>query len=161
MLQVIFFAMLFGIAMIAAPSKQTAPVKSFFHGVNAVVIKMVGIIMRFAPIGVTALLAGLIVDIAGDDPAGAVDLFKALGIYSLTVLLGLAFMVLIFYPLIIQFLTKVRYVDFFKAIFPAQMLAFTTSSSAATLPVTIAHERVVVTGQSPRQHLDGNFTAEA
>ena len=93
--------------------------------------------MKFAPIGVTALLAGLIVDIAGDDPAGAVDLFKALGIYALNVLLGLAFMVLIFYPLVIQFLTKVRYVDFFKAIFPAQMLAFTTSSSAATLPVTM------------------------
>ena len=137
MLQVIFFAVLFGIALIAVPSAQTAPVKSFFKGVNAVVIKMVGIIMRFAPVGVTALLAGLIVDVAGDDPAGAVDLFKALGIYAINVLLALAIMVLIFYPLIIQFLTKVKITDFFKAIFPAQMLAFTTSSSAATLPVTM------------------------
>jgi len=60
-----------------------------------------------------------------------------LGIYAINVLLGLAIMVIIVYPLIIQFLTKVKYVDFFKAIFPAQMLAFTTSSSAATLPVTM------------------------
>ncbi len=137
MLQVIFFAVLFGIAMIVTPSKHTSPVKSFFQGVNGVIIKMVGIIMKFSPIGVAALLAGLIVDIAGDDPAGAIDLFKALGIYAINVLLGLAIMVLLVYPLIVQFVTKVRYVDFFKAIFPAQMLAFTTSSSAATLPVTM------------------------
>ena len=84
-----------------------------------------------------ALLAGLIVDIAGDDPASAIDLFKALGVYSMTVLAGLAIMIFIIYPSIITAFTSIKYRDFFQGIFPAQMLAFSTSSSAATLPVTM------------------------
>ncbi len=137
MLQVIFFAVLFGIGMIMAPSEKIKPVKSMFHGINVVIIKMVMIIMKYSPIGVFALLAGLIVDVAGDDPAAAVYLFKALGVYSLTVLAGLAIMIFIFYPLVVVSFTKIKYRDFFKAIFPAQLLAFSTSSSAATLPVTM------------------------
>lgn len=131
MLQVIFFSILFGIALILAPSDKIKPVKAFFDGVNAVILKMVTIIMKYAPIGVFALLAALIVEIA--DP----DIFVALGIYALTVLLGLAAMIFLFYPVVLTSLTRVNYRDFFKAIFPAQMLAFSTSSSAATLPVTM------------------------
>lgn len=137
MLQVIFFALLFGIGMILSPPDKMRPVKSFFHGVNDIIIRMVEIIMKYAPIGVLALLAGLIVDVAGDDPGSAVYLFKALGVYSLTVLAGLAIMIFIFYPLVITSFTKITYRDFFRAIFPAQLLAFSTSSSAATLPVTM------------------------
>ncbi len=140
MLQVIFFAFLFGIAMVMSNQEVVAPVKSFFKGVNNIILNIVDIIMKYAPIGVAALIGGLIVDVAGDDPAGALDLFKALGIYGLSVIFGLTFMIFVFYPVIITSFTKIKYIDFFKAIFPAQLLAFSTSSSAATLPLTM--ERV-------------------
>lgn len=140
MLQVIFFAFLFGIAMVMTKSEYSAPVKDFFNGVNAIILNIVDIIMKYAPIGVMALIAGLIVDVTGDDPKGALSLFAALGVYGLTVVAGLAFMIFGFYPVIISAFTKIKYRDFFKAIFPAQLLAFSTSSSAATLPVTM--ERV-------------------
>ncbi len=137
MLQVIFFAILFGIAMIMTPVKEMTPVKTFFSGVNSIILRMVEIIMKYSPIGVFALLAGLIVDVTGDDPSSAWGLFTALGVYGLSVLFGLAFMIFVFYPTIITTFTKVKYKDFFKGIFPAQLLAFSTSSSAATLPVTM------------------------
>jgi len=140
MLQVIFFAFLFGIAMIMTPQKKIKPVKRFFHSAMEIILRMVQIIMMYSPIGVFALMAGLIVDVAGDDPSGAVDLFKALAIYGGTVVFGLAFMIFAFYPVLITLFTKIKYKDFFKGIFPAQLLAFSTSSSAATLPVTM--ERV-------------------
>lgn len=140
MLQVIFFAFLFGIAMVMTKSEYSAPVKDFFNGVNAIILNIVDLIMKYAPIGVMALIAGLIVDVTGDDPKGALSLFAALGVYGLTVIAGLAFMIFGFYPVIISTFTKIKYRDFFKAIFPAQLLAFSTSSSAATLPVTM--ERV-------------------
>jgi proton glutamate symport protein len=128
MLQVIFFAILFGIAMIMAKPEKVKPVKSFFDGGNEVILKIVDMIMRFAPVGVFSLLASLNID---------VPLMKALGVYSLNVVLGLAVMVFITYPLILKFFTKLPYLKFVKGILPAQVLAFSTSSSAATLPVTI------------------------
>ena len=88
--------------------------------------------MLMAPYGVFALLGGLVVDFGG-----SADLFIALGMYSITVIIGLLLMILVIYPIILKIFTKVKYVDFFKAISPAQMLAFSTSSSAATLPVTM------------------------
>ena len=132
MLQVIFFAILFGIAMIMLPSAKTVYVKGFFDGVNDIILQIVDLIMRFSPYGVFALLGGLLVDYGASS-----NLFIALGKYSLTVVIGLLFMIFFVYPLIISFLTKVKYLDFFNAISPAQMLAFSTSSSAATLPVTM------------------------
>jgi Na+/H+-dicarboxylate symporter len=137
MLQVIFFAFLFGIAMVMTPQDKALPVKKFFDGANSIILRIVELVMLTAPVGVLALLAGLIVDVAGDDPASAIDLFKALGVYSLTVLVGLAIMIFIFYPTVISAFTSIKYRNFFKGIFPAQMLAFSTSSSAATLPVTM------------------------
>ena len=132
MLQVIFFAILFGIAMIMLPNEQTAYVKGFFDGINDIILKIVDIIMMAAPYGVFALLGGLVVDFGG-----SADLFIALGLYSVTVIIGLLIMILVVYPLVLRIFTKVNYFDFFKAISPAQMLAFSTSSSAATLPVTM------------------------
>ena len=137
MLQVIFFSILFGIALILIPPNKADPVKNIFDGLNEIIIKIVEIIMEYAPIGVFALLAGLIVDLAGDDPNNIITTLKPLLIYALTVIIGLGTMVFIFYPFIIYTFTKVGYKDFFKAIFPAQMLAFSTSSSAATLPLTM------------------------
>ena len=126
--------------MIMTPKEKVKPVKRFFHSAMEIILRMVGIIMKYSPFGVFALMAGLIVDVTGDDPAGAIDLFKALGVYGLTVVAGLAFMIFGFYPALITMFTKIKYKDFFKGIFPAQLLAFSTSSSAATLPVTM--ERV-------------------
>lgn len=128
MLQVIFFAILFGVAMIMSPKDKVAPVKNFFDAANTVILSIVDIIMRYAPVGVFALLASLSID---------VELLQALSIYSLNVVLGLAVMVFVTYPLILKAMTKVKYKRFMKAILPAQILGFSTSSSAATLPVTM------------------------
>ncbi len=128
MLQVIFFAILFGVAMVMSPPKKVATVKAFFDGVNSIILKIVDFIMMYAPLGVFALLASLNLDL---------NLLGALGVYSGNVLLGLAMMVFVIYPIIFKMFTKTSYFGFFKAILPAQILAFSTSSSAATLPVTM------------------------
>ena len=137
MLQIIFFSVLFGVALVLSSSKKSKPIKKTFDGLNEIIIKIVEIIMEYAPVGVFALLAGLIVDLAGDDPNNIITTLKPLVFYAITVLIGLAFMIFIFYPLIIYSFTGVSFKKFLKAIFPAQMLAFSTSSSAATLPLTM------------------------
>jgi len=133
MLQVIFFAIFFGIALLLVDKKTAQPVKDFFSGTNEVIMKMVDIIMLMAPIAVFALLASLVTEITSP------DIFVALGWYVITVILGLILM-LIFYAIVVYSYTKVTPSTFFKAMAPAQLLAFSTSSSAATLPVTM--ERV-------------------
>ncbi|SHN24526.1 Na+/H+-dicarboxylate symporter [Cyclobacterium lianum] len=137
MLQVVFFAIIVGIALIQIPKSKAEPVIAFFAGLNDVIIKIVGFIMILAPYGVFALMASLIVEITGDNPDSALELLLALLKYSLVVLGGLFLMILLVYPMILKLFTKVKYLDFFKAIRPAQLLAFTTSSSSATLPVTM------------------------
>lgn len=137
MLQVIFFAILFGIAMIMLPDEKTQYVKGFFDGVNEVILQIVDIIMMTAPYGVFALLASLMVDFSDGDLNNVIELFSALGLYSLAVVSGLLIMILVVYPTILRLFTKMNYLNFFKGIMPAQMLAFSTSSSAATLPVTM------------------------
>lgn len=128
MLQVIFFAILFGVAMILTPKEKVATVKSFFDGVNRIILAIVDIIMKYAPIGVFALLASMNIDL---------ELIKALSVYSLNVVLALAAMAFMIYPSLLKIFTKVNFFTFFKGILPAQILAFSTSSSAATLPVTM------------------------
>lgn len=140
MLQVVFFAVFFGIALILLPREKTTHVRGFFEGVNEIILKLVDLIMGMAPYGVFALLASLIAEFAGNNPADAIELLQALSMYSLTVIIGLASMIFIIYPLMFKLFTKFSYARFFKGIAPAQMLAFSTSSSSATLPVTM--ERV-------------------
>ena len=132
MLQVIFFAILFGVSMVMLPEKNISHVKGFFDGINDIILRIVDLIMISAPYGVFALLAGLVVDFGA-----SAELFIALAKYSVTVVVGLLTMIFIVYPLILRVFTKVKYFDFFKGISSAQMLAFSTSSSAATLPVTM------------------------
>ena len=132
MLQVIFFALIFGISMIMLPNEKVRYVKGFFEGINDIILQIVDLIMKLAPYGVFALLSSLVVDFGG-----SVDLFIALGFYSLTVVIGLLLMIFVIYPFILRIFTNIQYLSFFKAIMPAQMLAFSTSSSAATLPVTM------------------------
>jgi Na+/H+-dicarboxylate symporter len=118
--------------MVMLPKEKTSVVKGFFDGVNDIILQIVDLIMLTAPYGVFALLGGLVVDFGG-----SAELFQALGIYSLSVVVGLLLMIMVVYPLILKSFTKLKYFDFFKGIAPAQMLAFSTSSSAATLPVTM------------------------
>ncbi|MEA1873459.1 MAG: dicarboxylate/amino acid:cation symporter [Bacteroidota bacterium] len=136
MLQVIFFALLFGIALIMLKGKNVKLVISFFDGLNDVVLKIIDIIMRFAPIGVFALMASVIVDVAGENPANSVQLFASLGLYTLSVVIGLLVMIIFVYPIFVILLAKIPYLKFLRGVLPAQLLAFSTSSSAATLPMT-------------------------
>ncbi|MCH1432751.1 MAG: dicarboxylate/amino acid:cation symporter [Flavobacteriaceae bacterium] len=130
MLQVIFFALFFGIGIILLPRKKIKPVKKFFDSFNNIILKLIDLIMLAAPYGVFALLAALVVE------APSLELFQALALYAITLLLGLAAMIVV-YIMIVRVFTKKK-VDFFmKGIAPAQLLAFSTSSSAATLPVTM------------------------
>lgn len=137
MLQVVLFAILAGVALLQIPKSKAEPVIAFFDGFNELIIQIVTYIMMIAPYGVFALMASLIVEIAGDNPDSAIELLLALLKYSLIVLGGLFLMMLVIYPILLKAFTKVKYLDFFKAIRPAQLLAFTTSSSNATLPVTM------------------------
>ncbi len=137
MLQVIVFSIFFGVTVLLVPRENTTGIMSFIDGMNDVFLKMVDIIMKGAPFFVFALLAGKISEMAGDNPANVVEIFKGLAWYSLTVVAGLALLIFIIYPVIVMIFTKRSYGSFFKGLGPAQMLAFSTSSSVATLPVTM------------------------
>jgi Na+/H+-dicarboxylate symporter len=133
MLQVIFFTILFGISMLLIGEKNAKPLKELFDSLNDVVLKMVDLIMLIAPYAVFALLANVVV--TSGDP----DLLVALVKYALTVVVGLLLMI-VFYMVIVGVYTRKNPFWFLNKISPAQLLAFSTSSSAATLPVTM--ERV-------------------
>jgi Na+/H+-dicarboxylate symporter len=138
MLQVIFFAIFFGVVLLLIPATSAAPVISLVNGLNDVFMKMVDVVMKAAPFFVFALMAGVVSRIAGDDPSAVVQLFKSLAGYSITVVLGLALVVFVVYPTAMTILMRRNvFRRFLKAISPAQLLAFSTSSSAATLPVTM------------------------
>ena len=134
MLQVIFFVLFFGIGLILIPPDKSAPVKAFFDGLNEVILKMIDLIMMGAPYGVFALMASLIVELP------SADVFFGLLWYAACVVFGLGVMTGIFYPTLVKTITGRGYKFFFNGISPAQLVAFSTSSSAATLPVTM--ERV-------------------
>lgn len=130
MLQVIFFAIFFGISLLLIDKKKSEPVLNFIDGVNEVIMKMVDLIMLIAPYAVFGLLSALVTETTNP------ELFAALGWYMLCVLLGLL-IVLCFYMSLVYFVAKLSPLEFLKSIAPAQLLAFSTSSSAATLPVTM------------------------
>jgi|TARA_B110000259_G_scaffold16434_1_gene17274 Na+/H+-dicarboxylate symporter len=130
MLQVIFFTIFLGISMLLIGEEKSKPLKSFFDSLNYVVLKMVDLIMKTAPYAVFALLASVIT--SSNDP----DLLLALLKYSGVVCLGL-FIMILFYCAAVYFFTNSNPLVFLKKISPAQLLAFSTSSSAATLPLTM------------------------
>jgi Na+/H+-dicarboxylate symporter len=137
MLQVVFFAIFAGIALLMIPKDKATPLLKFFDSINDMIIKMVEIIMIAAPVGVFALLADVITSIAKDDPSQIIELLSALGFYSIVVLLGLILHMMFTYTGLVYFATPVKLKDFFKALIPVQLVAFSTSSSGATLPVTM------------------------
>ena len=137
MLQVVVIAILFGIGLVQIPREKGAPVLAFFEGLNDVVIKLVDIVMLLAPIGVFALLADTIVATAGDDPSRILELLTGLSWYMGVVLVALLIQTVFVYPTLLKVFTPMGIKDFFQGIAPAQLVAFSTSSSGATLPVTM------------------------
>ncbi|ASB50908.1 dicarboxylate/amino acid:cation symporter [Alkalitalea saponilacus] len=138
MLQIIFFAIFFGVSVLFITDHKKVIIVDVMDAIADAFIKMVDLVMRGAPLFVFALMAGLVSDMAGDDPARVFDLFAGLTWYSLSVLGGLLIMAFVVYPGLMALLVKnMTFREFLRGISPAQMLAFSTSSSAATLPVTL------------------------
>ena len=137
MLQIVFISILIGIGLVKVPDERGKPVKDFFQSLSDIVVKLVDIIMLFAPYGVFALIAQTINQISEDNPEQVLELLGALGYYMLTVILGLITHALLTYNGFIKIFARVPLLEFYKGIAPAQLLAFSTSSSGATLPVTM------------------------
>lgn len=133
MLQIIFVAILFGVSMVLVGKEATRPLAKVIDSLDTVIVKIIDIVMLIAPYGTLALLAGLIVDFSAD-----VALLAALGKYVLTVIFGLSILAIFFYPTLILSLRTINIKTFFREMLPAQLTAFSTSSSAATLPVTLS-----------------------
>ncbi|MEX0823464.1 MAG: dicarboxylate/amino acid:cation symporter [Balneolaceae bacterium] len=140
MLQVVFVAILIGIGIVNIPLQKGQVLINVFEALNEVIIKIVDLVMKTAPYGVFALMAVVIIDLAGDDLSQAFSLLNALAWYCIAVVIGLLIHVFIVYSSLFKLYSNMRLFDFFKAIQPAILLGFSTSSSAATLPVTM--ERV-------------------
>ena len=137
MLQVVFFSILMGIGIIGIKEEKAKTLLDFFHAMNDVIIRLVDIIMMMAPIGVFALMASTITSVAGDDVSNVVDLVGALGYYGLAVILGLFIHMSVTYPLLLKLFSPVSLKRFIFGIAPVQLVAFSTSSSGATLPITM------------------------
>lgn len=140
MLQVIIVAIFIGVGLLQLEPDKARPLVDLFDSLASLVIRLVGLIMLMAPLGVFALIAGTITKLVGDDPSRITQLLGALGLYAVTVLIGLLIQVLIVYGALLKFFTSLDIRTFLKGIAPAQLVAFSTSSSGATLPVTM--ERV-------------------
>ncbi|MBQ7822745.1 MAG: dicarboxylate/amino acid:cation symporter [Bacteroidaceae bacterium] len=132
MLQIILISLLIGIAVVLCGKKKMEPFMKLIDALDTLILKTVDIIMKFAPIGVFALMSGIIADTSGN-----LSILNALGIYALTVIAGLSILIFIFYPTLIHCFTRIKVKQFFKAMPSVQLLAFSTSSSAATLPLTM------------------------
>jgi Na+/H+-dicarboxylate symporter len=130
MLQIIFLALMTGICLSLIGSKRSQPVIDFFEGVNNVIIQMVHLIMKIAPYGVFALISAVIADL------GLGMLFILLK-YAIVVIVGLFLHIVVIYSLAVKLLGKQKIGTFFRGIRPAQLIAFSTGSSSATLPVTM------------------------
>jgi len=137
MLQVVFVAIIIGIALIQIPKNKARPVLDFMEGINDLVIKLVDNIMLMAPIGVFALIADTITSVAGDNLNNVLELLSALGFYMLAVIIGLIIHMVFTYTAVLKIFSNMSLKKFYQGIAPAQLLAFSTSSSGATLPVTM------------------------
>lgn len=130
LLQVIFFTIFFSVCLLLIPEEKQQPVLSLIDALNLVLLKMVDVIIRISPYAVVALIAALFAEIP--DPA----IMKALLSYAGVLLFGMA-LLLLTYPLLVRFVTGMPVGRFVRGILPAQLVALSTSSSMATLPVTM------------------------
>jgi Na+/H+-dicarboxylate symporter len=147
MLQIIFFAIFFGVVVVGLPKEKKAPLTRAIDSLNEVFIQMVWVVMKAMPFFVFALMAGQIVKAAGSEPEMLKQLLSFLMRYGLVVVLGLGFMVFVFYPALVALsIKKLTWKRFQSGMRDAQLTAFSTSSSVATLPVTMqcVHERLGV-----------------
>lgn len=130
MLGLIFFSLIFGYCITKIESTPASVLRGFFQGVFQTMIEFTHVIMRFLPYGVFCLIAKVFMTSGLDSLKSALLLF-------VTVLLGLGFFMFVALPLLLKVVGKVEPVRHFKAMMPALVTAFSTSSSSATLPVTI------------------------
>jgi proton glutamate symport protein len=130
MIQIVFIAVFFGITLTLIDKKKSEPVLNFFNGISEAMIKMVEIVMLIAPYGVFALIAATIADFG-------FNILSTLLWYILSVIIGLLLQTVLVYAGIVKFVGREKISVFFKGIRNAQAIAFSTSSSAATLPVTL------------------------
>ena len=137
MLQVVLVSIMIGIGLIQLSSDKAEPLLKVFESLNAVVIRLVDLIMLMAPFGVFSLIARTITGMAGDNLQQVVDLLGALGFYCLAVMLGLAIQTFVTYPVMLKLFSRMSLRTFFAGIAPVQLVAFSTSSSGATLPLTM------------------------
>ena len=138
MLQIIFFAIFFGVVVTGLNDKRKKVVVDFVDAINEVFVQMVWVVMKAMPVFVFALMAGQIVKAAGTDPENFNQLLSFLLRYGVVVVLGLAIMAFVVYPLVISLVVKnMTYKKFLNGMRDAQITAFSTSSSVATLPVTM------------------------
>ena len=140
MLQVVIIAIVVGIGLIQLPEEKARPLIDVFDSLSHVVIRLVDLIMKMAPLGVFALIAGTITAVTGDDPSQITQLLGALGLYMLTVVGALILHMIVTYGGLLKIGTPLDMKTFYQGMAPAQLVAFSTSSSGATLPVTM--ERV-------------------
>ncbi|MFM8565764.1 MAG: dicarboxylate/amino acid:cation symporter [Bacteroidota bacterium] len=156
MLQIIVFAIFFGVILVLMPREQTDRVRPLMAQLSAVFVHMVVVVMNAAPFFVFALMAGTLTQLTGDDPARLPNLLQTYGTYMLTVFGGLVVLLLTLYPTLVWLGTRKHgwswiksFSFFFRGMRPAQLLAFSTSSSAATLPVTLecVHDNLKVDEQ--------------
>lgn len=130
MLQIVFVALIIGVALTLIPKDKARPVIAFCDGMTEVIIKIVHIVLLIAPVAVFALIVTVVADLG-------FEVLRALLKYGVVVIVGLALMMFAVYPAILRIFTPIRYVRFYRAISPAQILGFSSSSSGATLPVTM------------------------
>ena len=131
MLQIIFFAVIFGIAILSISEEKKRPLLTLLDSLNEAIMRLVDYVIACAPVGVAALMAGLVVDFNGSG-----EVFAALGAYAGNVIVALLFLLIIFYPTLVKLFAGIRPLNFLRQVYPLQLFAFTTSSSAATLPFT-------------------------
>ena len=130
MLQVIVFALLFGVFITRIPDDLRQPLETFFQGAFAVMMRITHFVLAFAPLGIFALVARTVA-------VTGLEVFSGLGLYFVTVLLGLLFHAGVALPVVLSVVGRMRPVEHAQAMSPALLTAFSTSSSSATLPLTM------------------------
>ena len=141
MLNVVFVAFLFGVALMMIPRDQAKPMLEIFESLNAVAVKIVELVIKLAPVGVFSLMAGTISNVTESNPTEILQLVGALGLYCVSVLLGLALHTVVTYSCMVRMFSPLSLRRFFGGIVQSQLVAFSTSSSAAALPVTMKNAK--------------------
>lgn len=137
MLQILIVSVFFGIVLLQIQKEKSELMFNFFDALNDVIMKLIDLIMLLAPYGAFALIAAIMTELAGDDPMETFNILSALALYCVAVVAGLIAHLLIVYSFIVRKIGKTDFLHFLRQMRPAFLVAFSTSSSNATLPVTM------------------------